>query len=163
MATAPRNVPVVVTADCAFATPLDRKPAQAISEQRGYSFKDVRTQYSLQGLTNCVEVNRTIRSSVLVRANGRVEQSRIFLAMTLSTSRYCWFRKSEKLGRIRVTDYVPGWRNGRRCGLKIRCPKGRAGSTPALGTISFPTVFTTFINLALGMISTPKVKMGLRW
>ena len=29
---------------------------------------------------------------------------------------------------------VPGWRNGRRCGLKIRCPKGRAGSTPALGT-----------------------------
>ena len=29
---------------------------------------------------------------------------------------------------------MPGWRNGRRCGLKIRCPKGRAGSTPALGT-----------------------------
>ena len=29
---------------------------------------------------------------------------------------------------------MPGWRNGRRCGLKIRCPQGRAGSTPALGT-----------------------------
>src|SRR5205085_8670664 len=36
--------------------------------------------------------------------------------------------------RIRVKDDVPGWRNGRRCGLKIRCPQGRAGSTPALGT-----------------------------
>ena len=44
--------------------------------------------------------------------------------------------------------------------LKIRCPKGRAGSTPALGTTTFPTVFTSSINLALGMISTPKVKMG---
>jgi hypothetical protein len=33
-----------------------------------------------------------------------------------------------------VSDNMPGWRNGRRCGLKIRCPKGRAGSTPALGT-----------------------------
>src|SRR5688500_13302589 len=31
---------------------------------------------------------------------------------------------------------------------------------PPLGTIPFPNVFTTFINLALGMISTPKVKMG---
>ena len=34
-------------------------------------------------------------------------------------------------------------------GLKIRCPKGRAGSTPALGTIPFLKVFTTSINLAL--------------
>ncbi len=41
-------------------------------------------------------------------------------------------------------------------GLKIRCPKGRAGSTPALGTTSNSTVFTSSINLALGMISTPK-------
>ena len=32
---------------------------------------------------------------------------------------------------------VPGWRNGRRYGLKIRCPQGRAGSTPALGTNVF--------------------------
>ncbi len=36
---------------------------------------------------------------------------------------------------------VPGWRNGRRCGLKIRCPKGRAGSTPALGTNSLISRF----------------------
>jgi hypothetical protein len=39
--------------------------------------------------------------------------------------------------------HVPGWRNGRRYGLKIRCPQGRAGSTPALGTINTLTVFTT--------------------
>ena len=32
--------------------------------------------------------------------------------------------------------------------LKIRCPKGRAGSTPALGTKDV-TVFATSINLAL--------------
>ncbi len=30
----------------------------------------------------------------------------------------------------------PGGGIGRRCGLKIRCSKGRAGSTPALGTKS---------------------------
>ena len=30
----------------------------------------------------------------------------------------------------------PRWRNGRRGGLKIRCPKGRVGSTPSLGTTS---------------------------
>lgn len=29
----------------------------------------------------------------------------------------------------------PGWRNGRRYGLKIRWPEGRAGSIPAPGTI----------------------------
>ncbi len=31
----------------------------------------------------------------------------------------------------------PGWRNGRRDGLKIHCPKGRAGSNPAPGTAMF--------------------------
>jgi hypothetical protein len=30
-------------------------------------------------------------------------------------------------------DTKPGWRNGRRGGLKSRCPQGRAGSTPAPG------------------------------
>ncbi len=30
--------------------------------------------------------------------------------------------------------FQPGWRNGRRGGLKSRCPKGRAGSSPAPGT-----------------------------
>ena len=29
---------------------------------------------------------------------------------------------------------VPEWRNGRRGGLKIRCPQGRVGSTPSSGT-----------------------------
>ena len=29
----------------------------------------------------------------------------------------------------------PGWRNGRRGGLKSRCPQGRAGSTPAPGML----------------------------
>ncbi len=28
----------------------------------------------------------------------------------------------------------PGWRNGRRGGFKIRCPKGRVGSSPTPGT-----------------------------
>jgi ABC-type nitrate/sulfonate/bicarbonate transport system substrate-binding protein len=36
---------------------------------------------------------------------------------------------------------VPGWRNGIRGGLKIPCPSGRAGSTPAPGTRS-SEVFT---------------------
>ena len=38
---------------------------------------------------------------------------------------------------------VPGWRNGRRYGLKIRCPQGRAGSTPALGTNYFNNLRVT--------------------
>lgn len=29
---------------------------------------------------------------------------------------------------------MPGWRNGRRGGFKIRCPKGRVGSNPTPGT-----------------------------
>ena len=35
----------------------------------------------------------------------------------------------------RLLPRAPRWRNGRRVGLKNRCPQGRAGSTPALGTI----------------------------
>ena len=31
----------------------------------------------------------------------------------------------------------PGWRNGRRGGLKIRCPQGRVGSSPTPGTRQF--------------------------
>lgn len=31
-------------------------------------------------------------------------------------------------------DTRPEWRNGRRDGLKIRCPQGRVGSTPTSGT-----------------------------
>jgi hypothetical protein len=40
-------------------------------------------------------------------------------------------------GTVLFLRHVPGWRNGRRYGLKIRCPQGRAGSTPALGTTHF--------------------------
>src|SRR4051794_30113641 len=35
--------------------------------------------------------------------------------------------------RVRSTP-SPGWWNGRHDGLKIHCPKGRAGSNPAPGT-----------------------------
>ena len=33
--------------------------------------------------------------------------------------------------------FLPEWRNGRRGGLKIRCPQGRVGSTPSSGTLPF--------------------------
>ena len=57
------------------------------------------------------------------------------LATTLvGEVRILLFSGNGKTWYIRLTDNMPGWRNGRRCGLKIRCPKGRAGSTPALGT-----------------------------
>lgn len=36
---------------------------------------------------------------------------------------------------------MPGWRNGRRDGLKNRCPQGRAGSSPAPGTGGSATRF----------------------
>jgi hypothetical protein len=29
----------------------------------------------------------------------------------------------------------PEWRNGRRGGLKIRCPQGRVGSSPTFGIL----------------------------
>lgn len=35
----------------------------------------------------------------------------------------------------RMSLHLPGWRNGIRCALKMRCPKGLAGSSPAPGTI----------------------------
>ena len=54
-------------------------------------------------------------------------------------------RSSREVGLHRDTEreaggsgynrtYVPRWRNGRRRGLKIRCPCGRVGSSPTLGT-----------------------------
>ena len=33
--------------------------------------------------------------------------------------------------------FLPEWRNGRRGGLKIRCPQGRVGSTPSVYTDAF--------------------------
>ena len=41
---------------------------------------------------------------------------------------------STDVGSSRLRPDQPGWRNGRRGGLKIHCPKGRAGSNPAPGT-----------------------------
>ena len=46
----------------------------------------------------------------------------------------------------------PGWRNGRRSGLKIRRPQGRAGSTPALGT-NKNKHFRSFRALTAGAVS----------
>ena len=43
-------------------------------------------------------------------------------------------RDTTRAKRLIELVAVPGWRNGRRRGLKIRCPQGRAGSTPAPGT-----------------------------
>jgi hypothetical protein len=40
---------------------------------------------------------------------------------------------SARPGRIRAGK-LPGWRNGRRDGLKSHCPKGRVGSNPTPGT-----------------------------
>ena len=34
---------------------------------------------------------------------------------------------------------MPEWRNGRRDGLKIRCPQGRVGSSPSSGTLESGT------------------------
>jgi hypothetical protein len=45
------------------------------------------------------------------------------------------------VGRVRrsrpsdTTNPKPEWRNGRRAGFKILCPQGRAGSSPASGTM----------------------------
>ena len=36
--------------------------------------------------------------------------------------------------RVALTPFVRRWRNGRRAGLRLRCPRGCAGSTPALRT-----------------------------
>ena len=48
-------------------------------------------------------------------------------------------RETIRARRLIELVAVPGWRNGRRRGLKIRCPRGRAGSTPAPGTsLCFP-------------------------
>ena len=37
---------------------------------------------------------------------------------------------------------MPEWRNGRRGGLKIRCPEGRVGSNPTLGTSIQVSLYT---------------------
>src|SRR5688572_16916108 len=41
-----------------------------------------------------------------------------------------------KRGKLLVLHISPGWRNGRRSGLKIRGPQGRPGSSPGLGILS---------------------------
>lgn len=48
---------------------------------------------------------------------------------------------SSRIAKIKIRYYsrmfmgLPGWRNGRRNGLKIRYPKGCVGSNPTPGTI----------------------------
>src|SRR5262245_12852381 len=67
-------------------------------------------------------------------SEGRIEW---WLICGSSMLRHDFLGLSEKtkfFDIVRLTDNMAGLRNGRRCGLKIRCPKGRAGSTPALGT-----------------------------
>ena len=50
-------------------------------------------------------------------------------------SRYPLVMKKAQFGGAEVgLTPQPKWRNGRRDGLKIRCPKGRVGSNPTLGT-----------------------------
>ena len=50
-------------------------------------------------------------------------------------SRYPLVMKKAHFGGTEVgLSPQPKWRNGRRDGLKIRCPKGRVGSNPTLGT-----------------------------
>ncbi len=45
----------------------------------------------------------------------------------------------------------PKWRNGRRDGLKNRCPQGRVGSTPTFGTIcSYPHTNTGLLASGAG-------------
>ena len=38
-----------------------------------------------------------------------------------------------KCVRLDIIGFMPEWRNGRRGGLKIRCPQGRVGSSPSSG------------------------------
>lgn len=42
-----------------------------------------------------------------------------------------WEELTERDATLRAE---PGWRNGRRGGLKILCPRGRVGSNPTPGT-----------------------------
>ena len=76
--------------------------------------------------------------------------------MTKVTGPYKNQRRKTKVQRPKYKDQsslcylpihtVPGWRNGRRCGLKIRCPQGRAGSTPALGTTTESNSYGQQVN-----------------
>lgn len=53
--------------------------------------------------------------------------------------------------------FMPGWRNGRRRGLKIPRSQGRAGSTPALGTILHKDIFTmSLCSFVLERSRTPE-------
>src|SRR5450432_2583243 len=55
---------------------------------------------------------------------------------------------------------MPGWRNGRRFGLKIRFPQGSVGSSPAPGTNlnPMPTVWLfRFVTKALHKLPFEKV------
>jgi hypothetical protein len=49
---------------------------------------------------------------------------------------YCKFSLPNRRLPVRVGIGMPEWRNGRRAGFKILCPKGRVGSTPTSGTVA---------------------------
>ena len=55
---------------------------------------------------------------------------------------------------------MPGWRNGIRGGLKIPCPSGRAGSTPAPGTNNLP-MFMPILAGACGIYVSRAVRRTL--
>ena len=42
---------------------------------------------------------------------------------------------SDNVNSQALVRSMPEWRNGRRDGLKIRCPQGRVGSSPSSGTL----------------------------
>jgi hypothetical protein len=56
---------------------------------------------------------------------------------------------------------VPGWRNGIRGGLKIPCPSGRAGSTPAPGTTKLGRVFHLLLPSVLSVLLIFFVQMQI--
>ena len=57
-------------------------------------------------------------------------------AETAATSRHRIYRRQPRLDERSppLRKRKPRWRNGRRCGLKIRFPQGSGGSNPFLGT-----------------------------
>ena len=59
-------------------------------------------------------------------------------AETTATSRHRIYRRQPRLDERSppLRKRKPRWRNGRRCGLKIRFPQGSGGSNPFLGTPS---------------------------
>src|SRR4051812_5175041 len=58
---------------------------------------------------------------------------------------------------------LPGWGNGRHGALKMLCPKGRAGSSPALGTKTWVPDLRKRGAGTLVVLSRPPVVHIRRW